>query len=57
MGSSSAFLARASTTLNQRLSRLIARHVVFGRSPEEAHQRSLGPDGCNEEMIMSLTCQ
>lgn len=38
----------------QRLSRLIARHVEFGRSPDEAHERSHhGTDSRNAEMIMS----
>jgi pantothenate kinase len=38
----------------QRLSRLVARHVEFGRSPDEAHERSrYGTDGRNAEMIMS----
>jgi pantothenate kinase len=38
----------------QRLSRLVARHVEFGRSLDEAHQRSrYGTDGRNAEMVMS----
>ena len=30
---------------------LIARHVEFGRDPEDAHQRSHGVDERNAEMI------
>jgi len=34
-----------------RVDRLIARHERFGRSPEEARERSLGPDQRNAELI------
>lgn len=34
-----------------RLERLIARHEAFGRSPEEARERSLGSDQRNAEVI------
>ncbi|MFB9375341.1 nucleoside/nucleotide kinase family protein [Kineococcus gynurae] len=34
-----------------RMERLIARHVRFGRSPEEAHERSWGSDQSNAEVI------
>ncbi|RIJ70492.1 nucleoside/nucleotide kinase family protein [Nakamurella silvestris] len=34
-----------------RLARLIARHIRFGRSPEEAHARSHGSDGRNAAVI------
>jgi pantothenate kinase len=37
----------------RRLSRLIARHVEFGRSPREAYERSHGSDGRNAELIRS----
>jgi pantothenate kinase len=36
---------------DERRRRLIARHVEFGRDPEEAHQRSHGVDEHNAEMI------
>lgn len=36
-----------------RLERLIARHEAFGRSPEEARERSLGSDQRNAERIAS----
>ncbi|WP_375423063.1 nucleoside/nucleotide kinase family protein [uncultured Friedmanniella sp.] len=36
---------------DERLRRLIARHVRFGRPPEEAHQRSHGPDGDNARLV------
>lgn len=34
-----------------RLERLVDRHVRYGRSPEEAHARSWGPDQDNAELI------
>ncbi|WP_437179016.1 nucleoside/nucleotide kinase family protein [Kineococcus endophyticus] len=34
-----------------RLDRLVDRHVRYGRSPEEAHARSWGPDQDNAELI------
>ncbi|RWZ53229.1 nucleoside/nucleotide kinase family protein [Labedella phragmitis] len=34
-----------------RLERLIARHVAFGKSPEEARAWSLGPDEANARLI------
>ncbi|MEW1960748.1 nucleoside/nucleotide kinase family protein [Kineococcus sp. NPDC059986] len=34
-----------------RLERLVARHVRYGRSPEEAQARSWGPDQDNAELI------
>lgn len=34
-----------------RLARLIARHEAFGRSPQEARERSLGSDQRNAELI------
>jgi pantothenate kinase len=37
----------------ERLSRLIARHEHFGRSPDEARQRSLGSDQRNAEVIVA----
>jgi pantothenate kinase len=37
----------------RRLSRLVARHVEFGRSPREAYERSHGADGRNAELISS----
>ena len=36
-----------------RLSRLVARHEQFGRSPEEAWERSTGSDGRNAELVGS----
>ena len=36
---------------NVRLDRLIARHIGFGRSPQEALDRSHGSDGRNAELI------
>jgi len=36
---------------NVRLERLIARHIRFGRSPQEAHERSHGSDGRNASVI------
>ena len=36
---------------DERRRRLIARHVEFGRDPEDAHQRSHGVDERNAEMI------
>lgn len=36
-----------------RLDRLIARHVRFGRSPDEAKERSLGSDQVNAELILA----
>ncbi|MFT4134975.1 nucleoside/nucleotide kinase family protein [Microbacterium sp.] len=36
---------------SQRLDRLIQRHVRFGRSPDEARERSLGSDQRNAEVI------
>lgn len=38
-------------TENQRLQQLIERHERFGRSPEEARERSLGSDQRNAEVI------
>lgn len=35
----------------ERLQRLIARHERFGRSPDEARERSVGPDQRNAEVI------
>lgn len=34
-----------------RLDRLIARHIEFGRTPQEAHERSHGSDGRNAAFI------
>ena len=36
-----------------RLDRLVARHQRFGRSPEEAWERSTGSDGRNAELVAS----
>jgi pantothenate kinase len=36
-----------------RMERLIARHMRFGRSPQEAHERSYGSDQRNAELIAS----
>jgi pantothenate kinase len=36
-----------------RLDRLIARHIQFGRTPEEAYERSYGSDQRNAELIES----
>jgi pantothenate kinase len=36
-----------------RLDRLVARHERFGRSPEEAWERSTGSDGRNAELVAS----
>ena len=36
-----------------RLERLIARHISFGRSPQEAVDRSYGSDGRNAEVVRS----
>lgn len=38
-------------TEEQRLAQLISRHEQFGRSPEEARERSLGSDQQNAELI------
>jgi pantothenate kinase len=38
---------------SQRLAQLIARHERYGRSPEEAKERSLGSDQRNAELISS----
>lgn len=40
-------------TEEQRLEQLIARHERFGRSPDEARERSLGSDQVNAELILS----
>ncbi|WP_447587245.1 nucleoside/nucleotide kinase family protein [Microbacterium lacticum] len=42
------FLAPSETV---RIDRLVARHVRFGRSPEQARERSLGNDQRNAELI------
>ena len=36
---------------NVRLERLIARHIEFGRTPREAHERSHGSDGRNAALV------
>ncbi|MEV7909050.1 nucleoside/nucleotide kinase family protein [Streptomyces griseus] len=36
-----------------RMRRLITRHMSYGRSPEEAHERSHGSDQANAELIAS----
>lgn len=41
----------------QRLEWLIARHERFGRSPEEARERSLGSDQANAELIASTAAR
>lgn len=44
-------------TDDQRLTQLIRRHERFGRSPEEARERSLGSDQRNAEMITATAGQ
>jgi pantothenate kinase len=39
---------------DERLSRLVARHVSFGRSADEALARSLGTDGRNAEVVANF---
>jgi hypothetical protein len=34
-----------------RVERLVARHERFGRSPQEAYERSTGSDGRNAELV------
>jgi pantothenate kinase len=36
-----------------RIPRLVARHIEFGKSPEEARRWALGPDQRNAELIQS----